>query len=877
LDARDYAEWCGYAGLYLNNVSHADRYRAYERKLSGAGFVTYLVRDFLEQNGGGIDLSRWRSSDVYERGADAAYRVEQTALALEAVGADRLAAKVRTARDSSISALFDQHTGDPQALMEAMRQLNPADLMAQLRQQIARAMPGMAADAGIPLPEPKPAAPDAEVESWERVEFLLQQYALAHDAELKADLAKYGDVRTEPGFDPRKRLDELARLRERELDQERQRDAAETLARLQARLEEKLARDPTPAPGAIASLRRKFLDAYREYAGRPSEALVRPLGESMQNAARFQEAHARVFRPRPTEDPALLARLDEVGPYDVDIDKRSVRVSWDSPKGLECDWTTFSLTVEFPAKKKKTLRRLLDGYDRLRRRFPDHQATLRSEVLESFETHRDWLGRTGFDGYECDASGHPTERSVLAHAGRGDVCLSVPDESEDDSVAIAVSFGVDWDDEHGLQVYLDDEPDTAPDAASRVAFHEGGPPLSPEDLAAFEREYAVTLPPDYRAFLMAHNGGRPEPDHFQARVQGDVWPVDIVRFFSIEPAQDANSDRSLGAAVVSHLGQGLPAHLLPIALASTPGPFGESDEARILLGLGGKLKGKVLVGLESPVGMTPGGFAAAAAAMKAAMFEAQCVTLAPNIASLVGRLIPRPCQPVPEWLEAIRAGDSARFLDWLERGGKLTEQFTPYGGTFLFSVTDYLAREGDPAFLRAVLDRSAIKPKQLRDSWLRFGTDLDRFRQLLPLFAPDQWRYAFAAPAVWDDPALLARLVEAGVDLNGGIDDEGATPLHTAVRNGRPDGVRWLLGRGADAGRADKFGRTALVWAENARDLESLTLLLDAGERFDSLFPHMPTAAAKLRLMRGRWFDKFGPLVDELKRRGLVTDADALG
>src|SRR4051812_33929563 len=109
MNAADYVDWCDYAGLYLGNGSRAERYRTYQPKISKAGLVTVIVHDFLRQNDGGIDIQRWRSSDVYEIGDEAAYRVEQTALALEVVGAPRVAAKVRMARDASISGVLFQN------------------------------------------------------------------------------------------------------------------------------------------------------------------------------------------------------------------------------------------------------------------------------------------------------------------------------------------------------------------------------------------------------------------------------------------------------------------------------------------------------------------------------------------------------------------------------------------------------------------------------------------------------------------------------------------------------------------------------------------------------------------------------------------------
>src|SRR5438477_1604264 len=126
LTAADYCDWCKYAGLYLDNISHADRYRTFARKISRAGLAVKIVHDLLEGNPGGLDLQAWRNSDVYEIGADADFRVEQTALALEAIGAPRAATKVRTLRNTSllggIQNMFLGTEGKPGAIMEKIKE-----------------------------------------------------------------------------------------------------------------------------------------------------------------------------------------------------------------------------------------------------------------------------------------------------------------------------------------------------------------------------------------------------------------------------------------------------------------------------------------------------------------------------------------------------------------------------------------------------------------------------------------------------------------------------------------------------------------------------------------------------------------------------------
>src|SRR5262249_1810162 len=159
-------------------------------------------------------------------------------------------------------------------------------------------------------------------------------------------------------------------------------------------------------------------------------------------------------------------------------------------------WTTFSLTLSFPAGKKKTLGQLLDACSRLRKRFPQHQADLRREVLEHFAIHHDRPSPFDKDLYELDAAGKPTEPSILKTAGGGGIHL----EGEGgDIVGITVFFHVPWDDEHGLELFIEDEPEeeaaeTGP-AAAKVTFHESGPAVTAADIAAFEKEYQINLPP----------------------------------------------------------------------------------------------------------------------------------------------------------------------------------------------------------------------------------------------------------------------------------------------------------------------------------------------------------------------------------------------
>lgn len=881
MTAADYVDWCDFAGLYLGNVSHAERYRTYQAKISAAGSTVVIAHDFLKLNEGGIDLARWRS-DIYEMGADAAFRIEHTARALEAIGAPRAAAKVRTVQDTSPLGMLTQHLGNPQALRDMVAQTGLPAMMEDLRSRIARVLP---TPPGFPVPEKKPVPPDQEVESWEQVEHLLDKFVRAHEAELLGDLDSYGDVRAEPGFDPEERRRQLGDMRRRELDLERQREQVDKMRQHVERLESQLAKDPKVKLAKVASPRRAIMQCFREYSGRPAAELIPEMRDWLASAAVLQEKYPDIFRPRPTDDKNLLKRLDELGPYRVDVDGNQMTLIWDAPRGLECDWTEFSLALEFPAKKKKPLRLLLDACDRLRNRFAEHQAELRQQVLDNFEIHRPELGRWGLETLELDEAGNITQASIFKNAGGGRIDMRLDEGADDGSVEIAVFFGVEWDDEHGLELCIIDEPDESSSEDANLEWtgllNHGGPPLTPEDLCAFEERHEVALPADYRTFLLIHNGGQPQPNHFKAKMPGaSPLAIDVERFFSIL-LDDIEDDRDcLDAAVRRHQLKGLPAHYLPIARVLIPGPVQGQQKSQLLLSLAGKQSGKVHVAVHPPQGVLPGGAPGdnpQMAALMAQMYETFCPAIAKSFGAFLAKLEDRPDKKLPEWLSAIRAGDVAAFVNWIAAGGKIAERFTPYGEFMAHSVVDFLSREAAPEFLKDIFDRKIVSPTLVMESWSRLGSSVVRFEKLLPVLPKDQWRRAFSSANIWDEPELLDKVVEARPDLNAGLDGEGATPLHFAVRSHRPDGVRWLLEHGAVPGKPDDFGRTALVWAESERELDCLKLLLEAGESLKNIFPHMPTMKDKLRLIKGRWGGLFEQLADYLRQRGSATAEDLGG
>jgi hypothetical protein len=525
------------------------------------------------------------------------------------------------------------NAGNPAGLIANIKDAGAAKLIEEFRAKVARTLPHLAQQAGIPAPPPTPVPPDAEAESKEQIEHLLNAYVQAHEHQLRADIAKFGDVRAEPGFDPEKRLAELDQQRRLEADRAWQAEEVQKMYALMDKLEAQLGKNPKLKPGKVAAPRRELLGCYRKYARRPAPELLPETRAWLQKAERFQERYAHIFRPAACDDEEVLARLAAIGVYDVDIEGKRAMVSWETPAGLTCDWTEFELCLHYPASDADALRGLLNGYDRLRKRFMQHQAQIRHEVLESFSIHHD--GRTIF-GYERGPDGKPTDAAIFESAGKGVIHLRPVD---DHTVIIEVFFHIGWDDEHGLEIGLEDEPDEPPapqlGTNARVKFHDAGPTLSAEALAAFEEEHEIELPADYRAFLLTQNGGRPTPDRFKVKGDGGALTVYIECLYSVEVKDGPKVAEGLGDAYLIHRANDLPASFLPIGRMRLGDPGAPTQRIELMIALAGKKAGKVVFPLHLDMMM-----ASVDASTMATMFETICVTMAPNFAVFLARLAP---------------------------------------------------------------------------------------------------------------------------------------------------------------------------------------------------------------------------------------------
>ena len=68
----------------------------------------------------------------------------------------------------------------------------------------------------------------------------------------------------------------------------------------------------------------------------------------------------------------------------------------------------------------------------------------------------------------------------------------------------------------------------------RMIIKNAGSPLQEADLKAFEAEFDIALPSEYREFLLLYNGGDPKPDTFNYQGRLGINASDLRHFRSID-------------------------------------------------------------------------------------------------------------------------------------------------------------------------------------------------------------------------------------------------------------------------------------------------------------------------------------------------------
>ncbi len=453
-DAADYHDWWFFSGTALGAANAGETFKMLHEQLSEAGANTVIAVRFLHENERGIDPQLWRRTFVF---GHVGLQVALTLRALEAIGAVGIVRALRSspARPSLISQAQEMvRTGnyDPGEISE---------IIDGLRQDIAvgisHVQGGVSDELRAAIPQPRTAE---GIETREDVRRLLDAYVAARQDELVRDVAQYGDPRRHPDFDPDGASEDRARRIKQLNYLSYQRNAIDGLREQLHKLNALAEKEPPESPRLNKALR-KVLAKYETFAEKPPEDLTLDLRAWLRDVERFRETHPEALEPKASGDERVNSRLAAIGPHEISYDRETPSIWWRRPAGLDCDWTEFRLTFEVvlerspdPSLVAAALGALCDEFGRLQARWPELCPGLERHVVDLFRgTISDYLPADEREAYEDD-EGEISAEKIRDAIESGTIVLT---HHFAGSVHTEVYFRVSWDEEHPLEVQLDED------------------------------------------------------------------------------------------------------------------------------------------------------------------------------------------------------------------------------------------------------------------------------------------------------------------------------------------------------------------------------------------------------------------------------------
>jgi hypothetical protein len=459
MNAADYYDWWQYSGTGLGTTSPGERYKQLKREISAAGVNVVAVSEFIEQNPDAVDTDMWRKMYVF--GLEG-MQVKLMAEALDAIGASRTAESVRNAKSllAELPSFEDLQQGaelDRSALQQAMQNLH-AQMLTMFPDALDGAPPEIREHVEENLPRAKQSA---NAETREVIAVLLDRYAAANGDVLEADVEKHGDPRQAPGFDPEQFMEELLEQNERLAGF---RDQRGELAELRKKLDtfEKLIANESPKSRKLQLQRQLVLREYHRYKAYDSEDLTVEVQQWLHDVERLRTEHPDAFQPRATDDDAINAKLSAIGEYRVEFYGGEPRIDWPWIPELQGGWTPLALVFYVflgdSQQQAQVYDSLIAAWEELKPKLPRLLATARDEIIRQFrDVYADQLWDEELAEYEDD-EGEISDQQILAHVVGGCVTLQY---SEYEGITRSLTFGVDWDDEHGCEIGITDDGEIA--------------------------------------------------------------------------------------------------------------------------------------------------------------------------------------------------------------------------------------------------------------------------------------------------------------------------------------------------------------------------------------------------------------------------------
>jgi predicted nuclease with TOPRIM domain len=238
-----------------------------------------------------------------------------------------------------------------------------------------------------------------------------------------------------------------------------QRNAIADLREKLDKLNDLAAKEPPESPRLNKAFR-KVLDEYAGFADKTPEDLTPEVQAWLREVEQFRDTHAKALNPKASRDERVNARLAEIGPYEVSYDRETPSVVWEDPAGLACEWTDFRLRFELVLEKKPepsrvaaSLDALCDEFGRLRERWPELCPGLERHIVELFRrVISDNIDPDEREAYEDD-DGELSDEKILEAVEGGVMVLT---RHFEEPVHTEIYFSVSWDEEHGIEVQLDE-------------------------------------------------------------------------------------------------------------------------------------------------------------------------------------------------------------------------------------------------------------------------------------------------------------------------------------------------------------------------------------------------------------------------------------
>ncbi len=451
-DAADYHDWWFFSGTALGGSSAGETFRMFHNQLSEAGAHTLIAARFLDENDQGIDPQLWRRAFVFGQVGN---QVSLTLRALEAIGAGGVAGALRST------------PAPPSLVSRAQEVLKSGDydsprisaMIQEARENVAVGLSHVLGEVPEELQATIPQArTPAGVETREEFQRLLDAYVAAHQDDLARDVARYGDPRQAPGFDAEAAREERARRIARLNFLKYQRGKIDDLREHLQKLRDLAGTDPPESPRLNKALR-KVLGEYAEFADRPPENLMDELKDWLRAVERFRDEHAAVLQPKATQNEGVAARLAALGAYEVSYERETPSLAWVKPAGLPCPWADIGLHFSIvlakrpdPAEVASALDALCDEAERFQARWDTLLPELERFIIERFHAIADQLPDENRALCEND-DGEISDKKILEAVEGGSLALT---RHFNQPVHAEFSFAVPWDEEHGIEVPLDE-------------------------------------------------------------------------------------------------------------------------------------------------------------------------------------------------------------------------------------------------------------------------------------------------------------------------------------------------------------------------------------------------------------------------------------